>query len=71
MSRDDYIEVSERIRMFKEAYPDGSLDSDWRYVERDGEQWLVVKASAYRSQTDSRPGVGHAWEPIPGRTPRS
>jgi hypothetical protein len=69
MSRDDYIEVSERIRLFKETYPDGSLDSEWHYVERDGEQWLVVKASAYRSQTDCRPGVGHAWEPIPGRTP--
>ena len=43
MARDDYIEVSERIRMFKEAYPDGSLDSEWHYVDRDGEQWLVVK----------------------------
>lgn len=69
MSRDDYIEVSERIRMFKEAYPDGSLDSEWQYVDRDGEQWLVVKAYAYRNQDDHRPGVGHAWEPIPGRTP--
>ncbi len=68
MARDDYIEVSERIRMFKEAHPDGSLDSEWHYVDRDGEQWLVVKAYAYRSQTDTRPGVGHAWEPIPGRT---
>ena len=69
MARDDYIEVSERIRMFKEEYPNGSLDSEWHYVERDGEQWLVVKASAYRSDSDNRPGVGHAWEPIPGRTP--
>jgi hypothetical protein len=69
MARDDYIEVSERIRMFKEAYPDGSLDSEWHYVERDGEQWLVVKGYAYRNQDDHRPGVGHAWEPIPGRTP--
>lgn len=69
MSRDDYIEVSERLRTFIEMYPKGSLDSEWCYVQRDGEEWLVVKAYAYRDQDDKRPGVGHAWEPIPGRTP--
>lgn len=69
MARDDYIEVSERLRTFIEMYPQGSLDSEWCYVQRDGEEWLVVKAYAYRDQDDKRPGVGHAWEPIPGRTP--
>lgn len=69
MARDDYIEVSERLRTFIEMYPKGSLDSEWCYVQRDGEEWLVVKAYAYRDQDDKRPGVGHAWEPIPGRTP--
>jgi hypothetical protein len=69
MSRDDYIEVSERIRMFKDAYPEGSLQSDWGFTERDGEQWLTVRAYAYRTADDARPGIGHAWEPIPGRTP--
>jgi hypothetical protein len=69
MSRDDYIEVAERIRQFIELYPNGSLDSEWHMCQRDGEEWLVVKAYAYRSQDDHRPGVGHAWEPIPGRTP--
>jgi hypothetical protein len=67
--RDDYIEVSERIRMFKDAYPEGSLQSDWGFTERDGEQWLTVRAYAYRTADDARPGIGHAWEPIPGRTP--
>ena len=38
-------------------------------VERDGEQWLAVKAYAYRYPDDPRPGIGHAWEPVPGRTP--
>jgi hypothetical protein len=70
MSRDDYIEVSERIRMFKSSStPTGSLQSDWGFTERDGEQWLAVKAYAYRTAEDARPGIGHAWEPIPGRTP--
>jgi hypothetical protein len=69
MAREDYVEVSERIRQFIEAYPAGSLQTEWEYVQRDGEQWLVVKAWAYRSAEDVRPGIGHAWEPIPGRTP--
>ena len=69
MSRDDYIEVSERIRIFTEQYPTGSLQSDWGMVERDGEQWLAVKAYAYRYPDDVRPGIGHAWEPVPGRSP--
>ena len=69
MAREDYVEVSERIRQFIELYPSGSLQSEWEYVQRDGEQWLVVKAYAYRTPDDQRPGIGHAWEPIPGRTP--
>jgi hypothetical protein len=69
MARDDYVEVSERIRQFVEQYPTGSLQADWGMVDRDGEQWLAVKAYAYRYPDDARPGIGHAWEPIPGRTP--
>ena len=69
MAREDYIEVSERIQQFIEKYPQGSLQSEWEYVQRDGEQWLVVKSWAYRTADDQRPGIGHAWEPIPGRTP--
>jgi hypothetical protein len=69
MSRDDYVEVSERIRQFVEQYPTGSLQADWGMVDRDNEQWLAVKAYAYRYPDDARPGIGHAWEPIPGRTP--
>jgi hypothetical protein len=32
MARDDYIEVSERIRLFVEQYPTGSLQADWGMV---------------------------------------
>lgn len=69
MSRDDYIEVAERIAQFYDKYPDGSLQGEWEYTNRDGEQWLAYKAYAYRTPDDPRPGIGHAWEPIPGRTP--
>jgi hypothetical protein len=68
MSREGYVEVHERIQQFAERYPSGSLQSEWSYVERDGETWLAVKAYAYRDPEDTRPGIGHAWEPIPGRT---
>lgn len=69
MSRDDYIEVHERVREFFERCPSGSLQSQWEWVDRDGERWLLVKAYAYRDPQDDRPGIGHAWEPVPGRTP--
>ena len=69
MAREEYVEVSERIRQFVEQYPTGSLQADWGMTERDGEQWLTVRAYAYRYPEDVRPGIGHAWEPIPGRTP--
>lgn len=68
MAREDYIEVSVRIQEFYEKYPNGSLQGEWDYTNRDGEQWLVYKAYAYRTPDDPRPGIGFAWEPIPGRT---
>lgn len=68
MGRDGYVEVHERIAQFAERYPAGSLQSEWQYCQRDGETWLWVKAYAYRDPEDPRPGIGHAWEPIPGRT---
>ena len=69
MAREDYIEVSERLVVFYERFPNGSLQGEWEYTARDGEQWLVYKALAYRTPDDPRPGIGYAWEPIPGRTP--
>jgi hypothetical protein len=68
---DDYVEVAERIRLFKEKYPEGSLQSDealktWTF---DDQAFIAVRAYAYRTPDDPRPGVGWAWEPVPGRTP--
>lgn len=69
MSRDDYIEVHVRLKTFLERYPTGSLQSEWGWTESNGEKVLWVKAYAYRDPEDTRPGIGHAWEPVPGRTP--
>lgn len=67
--RDDYIEVKDRVQTFIEKYPNGSLQSSYELVTVLEHQWIVVTAHAYRDPDDPRPGVGHAWEHVPGRTP--
>ena len=62
---DDYVDVAERIRNFADRFPEGSLQSELQLV---GGGWLC-KAFAYRSPSDERPGIGHAFEPVPGKTP--
>ena len=62
----DYVEVSERIAEFRAAYPDGSLQAE--VVPSPAEGFIVVKAYAYRTPDDERPGTGLAWEPVPGKT---
>lgn len=62
---DDYIDVAERIAMFAERFPKGSLQSELTRLDTG---WLC-KAYAYRTADDPRPGVGHAFEPVPGKTP--
>lgn len=66
----DYVDVAERIRDFRKAYPSGSLQQvslDFREVA--GSWWVIFTAAAYRTPDDERPGQGTAWEPIPGKTP--
>jgi len=71
---DGYIDVAERIRLFRERFPDGSLQpadllKPWDIVTIGEKTFLVYVAAAYRSPDDTRPGIGMAWEPFPGRTP--
>ena len=65
MSREDYIEVSERIQKFYERYPDGSLQGSWEWLD-EAHTVIVYRAEAYRTPDDPRPGVGYASEPYPG-----
>lgn len=70
----DYVDVAERIGIFRDKYPDGSLavanpDEPYRLLEVGGVTYIVVVACAYRSPNDAKPGVGMAQEQIPGRTP--
>lgn len=61
-----YKEVSERIQEFRAKHPDGCLQSE--VVPSPVEGFVIVKAYAYRTPDDPRPGVGLAWEPVPGKT---
>lgn len=62
----DYIPVNERIASFYSKHPDGSLQSEM--VELSDTR-VVMRAYAYRSPDDARPGIGYSSLEIPGRTP--
>lgn len=65
----DYIDVASRIVEFRTKHPEGSLQQvslDFREVNNGW--WVIYTAAAYRTPDDERPGIGTAWEPIPGRT---
>lgn len=64
-----YVDVPARIRAFADKYPEGSLSSDWTVVELGEKTYIVVTARAYRNPTDPQPGIGHAAELYPGKTP--
>jgi hypothetical protein len=66
----DYVDVKERLRLFYAKHPEGSLQFELVDV-RDlaGKTVLIGRAYAYRHPDDTRPGVGTAWELVPGATP--
>lgn len=79
-SLDDYVDVAERIQDFKDAHPNGSLQTlKWEVVTVNAidkkankpveRTFIVYHAAAYREPTDTLPGHGIAWEPFPGATP--
>lgn len=68
-----YMTVAERIAEFREKHPDGSLQpanpaEPFRVVEVEGQTFIAYTAVCHRGPTDRRPGIGVAWEPVPGKT---
>jgi hypothetical protein len=64
-----YQEVADRIAVFYEKYPEGSIRTKgFNVIEVAGQTFIVVEALVYRNTTDQLPGTGTAWEPFPGRT---
>lgn len=73
-SLDDYVDVAERIRIFRERYPDGALQpldpsSPFQIVEVGGQTFITYTAVAYKGPGDQLPGIAVSWEPFPGKTP--
>jgi len=71
---DSYNTVAERIAEFRAKHPEGSLQpadlsKPFSLELVNGNQCFVVTAAAYRSPDDQRPGIGMAYEPVPGATP--
>lgn len=71
---DEYVDVAERIRIFRERYPDGALQpldpsSPFQIVEVGGQTFIQYTAVAYKGPGDQLPGIAVSWEPFPGKTP--
>jgi hypothetical protein len=81
----NYNTVPERMTQFFETYPEGCLrqvsyelitipvylkHKETGEPYRAGERiFLAFTAAAYRTPEDPMPGLGTAWEPVPGTTP--
>jgi hypothetical protein len=66
---ENYVTVPQRIAEFREKHPEGSLQQvHLEFVSVGGRDFVVYTAAAYRTPDDARPGIGTAWEPIPGKT---
>lgn len=61
----EYVDVAERVRLFYERFPNGSLQSEITFTDTG----VLCKAFAYRDPDDPCPTIGHAHEVIPGKTP--
>ena len=67
---DGYVDVPTRLAAFFHRYPGGSLQLDPpNFIEVDGKSFIWAQARAFRSVDDERPGIGTAWEQLPGQTP--
>jgi len=66
----EYVEVADRVREFREKYPTGSLTQvNLQFIDFAGKSWVVYTAAAYRTPDDQQPEIGTAWIPVPGLTP--
>jgi len=65
----DYNTVSDRIAEFRKKHPEGSLTQhSLEFREFGGKSWVIYTAAAYRNPEDPAPGMGTAWEQVPGTT---
>lgn len=65
----DYVLVKDRVRLFYERYPEGSLSSTYELATVNGQDTWVVTAIASREPGDPSPGIGLGKIAVPGKTP--
>ena len=67
---ENYVDVPQRMKLFYEKYPEGSLQMDPNIEFKEVGDLLIVigRAFAFRHPDDTRPGVGTAQEYLPGKT---
>lgn len=68
-----YNTVPERILEFRAKYPEGMLrpadpTDPFRMIDVGDLVFVAYTAAAYRHPDDTSPGIGCAWEPVPGPT---
>lgn len=67
---DGYVDVPSRMAAFYARFPEGSFQMDPpTFVEILGKSFVWSQGRAYRTPDDPAPGIGTAWEQIPGSTP--
>ena len=64
----DYVDVKERITLFYEKYPEGSLQFEFKGILESNPDMIWGIAYAYRTPDDVRPGTGTAAELAIGKT---
>jgi hypothetical protein len=65
-----YVDVASRLQEERLKHPNLTMSQvDLRFITLGGIDWVVYTAAAYREPDDPRPGIGTAWERVPGTTP--
>jgi len=65
----DYVDVAARLEEMRKRFPDLTMSQvKMEFVYVADKDWVVYTAAAYRTPDDIQPGIGTAWEPIPGPT---
>lgn len=64
----DYVDVSERLAKLFAEYPEASMRGTYEVLTIGNETFIAYRAECYRTADDAAPGIGTAWEPVPGKT---
>ena len=64
----DYVDVKERLKLFYDRYPDGSIQFEFKGILESNPDMIWGIAYAYRTAEDQKPGIGTASELAIGKT---